>query len=60
MKKHEIQIGGRYVAKVSGRLTTICIVQASPLGGWSAINVATGRGVRVRTAARLRRVVNPQ
>ena len=58
MKKNEITIGGRYVAKVSGKLTTVCVVQANPMGGWDAINKETGRGVRVRTAARLRRRVD--
>ena len=60
MKKDQIQIGGRYLAKVSGRLTTVCIMQANPISGWDAINKETGRGVRVKTAARLRRPVKPQ
>ena len=57
MKKNEITIGGTYVCKVSGRLVPIRIVQENPMGGWTAISLTTGRGVRVRTAARLRRPV---
>ena len=60
MKKDQIQIGGRCVAKVSGRLTTVCIVQANPMGGWDGVNKETGRGVRVKTAARLRRRIDPK
>jgi hypothetical protein len=55
MKKNDITIGGVYVCKVSGKLVPVRIVQASPTGGWQAVNVATGREVRVKTAARLRR-----
>ena len=54
MKKHDVQIGKHYVAKVSGKLVRVAIVQANPLGGWNGINLTTGRGVRVRSAARLR------
>ena len=57
MKKNEINIGGTYICKVSGRLVPVRIVQENPLGGWTAINVTTGRGVRVQSAARLRRPV---
>jgi hypothetical protein len=55
MKKHEITLGGVYVAKVSGRLTRVRIDRESPHGGWDATNIETGRAIRVRSAARLRR-----
>lgn len=55
MKKNEIEIGGQYVAKISQRLTVVKIKSASPYGGWVAVNVKTGREVRIRTAAKLRR-----
>ena len=58
MKKSEIEIGGTYVAKVSGRLTTVRIVNESQHGGWNAINTATKHAVRIRSAARLRRKVD--
>ena len=56
MKKAEVQNGGRYVVKVSGKLATVKIVGASPYGGWNGRNEETGRPVRIRSAARLRRV----
>jgi len=55
MKKHEVTIGGVYAAKVSGKITIIRLLRESPYGGWDAVNTATGREVRVKTAARLRR-----
>jgi hypothetical protein len=54
MKKSQITIGGIYAAKVSGRLVPVAIVQENPLGGWNGINLQSHRGVRIRTAARLR------
>lgn len=54
MKKSEIEIGGRYTAKVSGKLATVEIYAVSPFGGWLATNVETGHRVRIRTAGRLR------
>jgi len=60
MKKKDVQIGKSYIAKVSGKLVPVNIVQANPLGGWDAINIKTDRGVRIKTAGRLRRPVEPQ
>jgi hypothetical protein len=54
MKKKDIQIGGRYLAKVSGKLTVVRIDRESRYGGWDATNVATKRSVRIKSAARLR------
>ena len=54
MKKSEVEIGGKYVAKVSGQLVAVRIDGESPYGGWNGTNLATGRSVRVRSAARLR------
>jgi len=55
MKKHEVQIGETYVAKVSGILAPVKITGVCPHGGWDAVNVKTGRQVRVKSAMRLRR-----
>ncbi len=57
MKKADVEIGGRYVAKVSGNMVAVRIDRESPHGGWDATNLTTGRAVRIRTAARLRRPV---
>lgn len=55
MKKNEISIGGTYIAKVSSKLVPVRIDRESPYGGWMATNTVTGREVRIRTAARLRK-----
>ena len=53
MKKNQVEIGGTYIAKVSGQRTKVTILRESPHGGWDARNTATGRTIRIRTAARL-------
>jgi hypothetical protein len=53
MKKANVSIGGTYRAKVSGSYTRVRITSESRYGGWDAINLATGRRIHVRTAARL-------
>jgi len=55
MRRIDVQIGTKYVVKVSGRLVPVTIVGESPHGGWIGRNDATGREIRVRSAARLRR-----
>lgn len=57
MKKAEVRIGGHYEAKVSGGIAVVRIVAISPFGGWTGTNIKTGRDVRIKTAARLRREV---
>lgn len=56
MKKSDIDIGGTYAAKVSGRICRLRIDHESPHGGWEATNLETGRGVRVKSPRRLRYV----
>ena len=60
MKKTEIEVGTTYIAKVSGVLAKVRITGESPYGGWRGKNLATGREVRIRSAARLRRPANDQ
>ena len=55
MKKNEVVIGGRYLAKVSGRVVPVRITGESPYGGWDAVSEETHRAVRIRGAQRLRR-----
>jgi hypothetical protein len=55
MKKRDIKIGETYLAKVSGKLAPVRITNESVHGGWNAVNTTTGREVRIRSAARLRR-----
>jgi len=54
VKKAQIQIGHTYRAKVSGKLADVRITGESRYGGWDGVNVATGRTVRIKGAARLR------
>lgn len=54
MKKSEVKIGSRYVAKVSGKLAEVRIVVESLNGGWIAWNEQTNRRVRIKSAQRLR------
>jgi hypothetical protein len=60
MKKQDVQIGSTYIVKVSGTLAKVRINGESPYGGWRGTNLATGREVRIRSAARLRRPANEQ
>jgi hypothetical protein len=57
MKASEVQIGATYRAKVSNRLVEVRISEVSRHGGWNALNLATNKTVRIRTAARLRPIV---
>ena len=55
VKKADVKIGERYIAKVSGKLVIVCIHSERRLGGWWAKNTKTGRTVSIKTAARLQR-----
>ena len=62
MKLKDIEVGGRYRAKVSGHLTTVRVVdlkESSTFGGRYrttilAVNESTGRRITIRSAQRLR------
>jgi hypothetical protein len=56
MKKNEVQIGQTYMVLVSGKVQKVRLDAESPHGGWTGTNLATKRQVRIRTAAKLRRV----
>lgn len=60
MKGNHVRVGGTYTAKVSGRVVQVKIVGANLRGGWDAVNLATGRPVRIRGAQRLREEVQPE
>ena len=59
MKKTEVAIGKVYIVKVSGVLAKVRLDSESPYGGWNGTNLGTGRGVRIRSAAKLRRETSP-
>jgi len=63
LKLTDVQVGGRYTAKVSGRIVTVQVVDivAVEATRWSnaktrieAVNEATGRRVSIRSPQRLR------
>jgi hypothetical protein len=54
MQKQNVKVGSTYIVKVSGTLARVRITRAHDRGGWCGINLATGREIRIRTAARLR------
>ncbi len=58
MKKAQVEVGTTYIVKVSGVLAKVRITGESPYGGWNGRNLATGREIRIRSAARLRRPAN--
>jgi len=74
MKIAEINIGQRYIAKVSGTLTTVRVLAIREVpGAWAAsgtsvrgrqvidvVNERTGRRLTFRSAARLRRQVRKE
>jgi hypothetical protein len=61
MKQVDVHTGGVYVAKVSGKLTKVRLDEECWFGtrrsGWLATNLATGRQVHIRSAAKLRKEV---
>ena len=54
MQKQNVHIGTTYIVKVSGRLAKVRLTREHARGGWYGANLATGREIRIRTAARLR------
>lgn len=54
MRKAQVRLGGRYEAKISGKIVVVRLTNENPHGGWNAINESTGRTVRIKTAAKLR------
>ena len=59
MQKQNVHIGTTYIVKVSGTLAKVRITREHIRGGWYGTNLATGREIRIRTAARLRSEVPP-
>ena len=59
MQKHKVKVGSTYIVKVSGTLARVRITREHARGGWYGTNLATGREIRIRTAARLRSEAPP-
>jgi len=63
MKLKDIEIGGRYLAKVSGQLVTVRVTELKEVPAFAsdhwktiiyAVNEATGRRITIRSPQRLR------
>ena len=59
MQKQNVHIGTTYIVKVSGTLAKVRLTREHDRGGWYGTNLATGREIRIRTAARLRSEAKP-
>lgn len=65
MTRKEIKVGGHYIAKVSGNLTTVRVDAIEERTDWKGradtvyrvTNLATGRHTTFRSAAKFRRQV---
>jgi hypothetical protein len=57
VKKADVSVGSTYLVKVSGRIVPVRLDSESSYGGWNGTNTITGRGVRIKTAAKLRKQV---
>lgn len=55
MLKKDVVIGDTYAAKVSGIVCPVRLDGESRYGGWDATNLRTGKGVRIKSAQKLRR-----
>lgn len=56
MLASEIKINGRYgmkTGKLEPPIVDVKIVAVHPLGGWLALNLATRRTIRLRSASRI-------
>lgn len=60
MLKMEVQIGGTYTAKISGSVVPVRITGESHYGGWVGTNTRTGREVRIKSARRLRTMIDAE
>jgi hypothetical protein len=67
MKLNEVEIGGRYLAKVSGQVAVVRItsIDEAPASRYSrrttsiqAVNERTGRAITIRSPQRLRKAVD--
>jgi len=54
VKKQQIVVGQTYLCKVGRQVTEVRVTGESRFGGWDAVNVKTGRSVRIKSAQRLR------
>jgi len=53
MKRQEIQVGQCYGCEITRRWRKVLILAESPLGGWYALNLETGKRITIKSAKRL-------
>jgi hypothetical protein len=56
MRREQVQLGQTYVAKINGHLQPVRVLRESIWGGWDCRDRVSGREIRVKTSAKLRRV----
>lgn len=54
MQKQNVKVGTTYIVKVNSTLVKVRLTCEHDRGGWYGTNLATGREIRIRTAASLR------
>lgn len=54
METSDVKTGSLYKATVTNKLVTIKILGINPQGGWDALNTATGKKIRIKTAQSLK------
>lgn len=59
IRDKDVEIGATYRVKVGEKMRNVRITGESRFGGWDALNVDTGRTLRIKTARRLRELVAP-
>jgi len=58
IRKRDVRVGSTYAVKVGAQVVEVRLDAESRLGGWVGTNLVTGRQVRIKSAAKLRRVIN--
>jgi hypothetical protein len=58
MRKADVKSNGKYKAKVSNKVVTVQLLGEALYGnGYDAVNLETGRRIRIKSAAKLREEV---
>lgn len=56
MLKKDVELGKTYIVKVSGHLVPVTLTSTEEYGGWWGRNERTGREIRIKSAAKLRKL----
>lgn len=58
MTRDQVEMSRHYIVRIKGAETVVKIVAVNPRGGWFGMNVQTGRDVKIKTGARLKRIAS--